>query len=174
MINFEAELTAYAEAVKSFRAEYDLPAEWFAGPDHVAIKCAGSSDYEATLALWLPKAAQAQYVELNGRRLASARLLEPITVGGLGRADWLEVMEPRPEKVGIDPVGVDHMEFVFTDFAAAERVLRAKGIPYEAQQNPGHEWLSILADGHEFKLTNKSLADVIAAEFASGAAKALK
>lgn len=174
MSNFGEQLAEYVQALERFRTEHGLPDNWFAAPDHAAIKCADSADYEAQLREWLPKAAQAQYVHLNGRRLASVLLSESLTAGDFGRVEWLEIMEPRPEKVGIDPVGVDHMEFVFGDFAAARGVLQAKGLGYEAQKNPNHQWLSIVAYGHEFKLTNKSLAEVVAAELAAGAVTALK
>jgi len=174
MQDFEAQVTAYAKSIESFRTNHSLPDAWFAAPDHLAIKCADSTGYEATVAEWLPKSAELYFVHLNGRRLASARLLAPIVVGNLGQVEWLEIMEPRPEKVGVDPVGVDHMEFGFSDFTAAASVLALKGIKSERQENPNHQWLSIIAGGREFKLNNRTLADVVAEEIASGNATKLK
>jgi len=174
MINFKSELAVYAEAIETFRLEYELPNEWFARPDHVAIKCADSTDYDSMVGEWLPSATHCYYVHLNNRRLGTAKLLSPIAIGNLGTVQWLEIMEPRPEKVGIDPVGVDHMEFDFVGFNAAEEILNAKGVSYERQKNPNQEWLSIMAHGHEFKLSSKPLDDIIAAELASGAATVLK
>lgn len=103
MREFTLQITEYAEALQAFRTEHDLPAEWFAVPDHLAVKCAGSADYESTIQTWLPLAAELSYVYLNDRRLATARLLGPLTVGEFGDIEWLEIMEPRPEKVGQAP-----------------------------------------------------------------------
>lgn len=174
MSSFEEQLAGYVQALEAFRAEHELPDEWFVKPDHVAIKCADGADYEAEMQAWLPKADQAQYVPLNGRRLGSLRLAQPLKVGDLGQVTWLEIMEPRPEKVGIDPVGVDHMEFHVDDYQTAIELLEARGVAYERQGNPGQQWLSIMANGHEFKLTNMLLADVVAAEIAAGAATIVK
>jgi hypothetical protein len=174
MSKFEVQLAEYVQALAAFRVEHNLPGSWFATPDHVAIKCADSTDYEATFQAWIAKAAEAQYAQLNGRRLASMRLTAPLKPGVFGLVEWLEVMEPRPEKVGIDPVGIDHMEFKFEDFGSAATFLDAAGLTYQRQENPGHKWLSIAANCHEFKLTDKSLAEVVAAELASGTATGLK
>lgn len=174
MADFEAQAAAYAQAIESFCTEHELPSEWFAQPDHLAIKCKDAADFDATIEVWLPQAAEFSYVELNGRRLATALLLEPITVGNLGSVEWLEIMEPRPEKVGADTVGIDHMEFAFADFETAREVLDEKDIDFEDQQNPNHSWLSILANGHEFKLNDRVLADIVEEELSSGEAIALK
>jgi predicted metalloenzyme YecM len=142
-------------------------------PDHVAVKCADARHFETTAQAWLPRARQASYVELNGRRLASFELAEPIVVGELGSVMWLEVMEPRPERVGNDFVGLEHSEFLFPDFVAAEQVLRAKAVPYEPQSNPNHSWLNIAlnAEGQELKLNNRLLAETVASEEREGRAK---
>src|SRR5690349_1913904 len=109
---FSTKLAEYASALERFRKESDLPEEWFAVPDHLAIKCADPADYERTVQEWLSYADSLSYARLNNRRLASANLSEPILVGVNGQVTWVEIMEPRPEKVGKDPVGIDHMEFL--------------------------------------------------------------
>lgn len=173
LLDFEGRLAEYAQAIESFRGVHDLPSEWFSTPDHVAIKCADKTGYDSEMQLWLPVAVQAQFVEMNGRHLGSLLLSRPITAGNLGQVEWLEIMEPRPEKVGKDPVGIDHMEFIFSDFDAVASILNARGIAFERQRNPSHEWLSIVANGHEFKLTSTPLAEVVMAELAAGAAHSL-
>lgn len=174
MSNFEARVAAYAEALEDFRVHYELPDEWFDRPDHLAIKCKDSADFEVAIEQWLPKSAELSYVHLNGRRLATALLLEPIAVGNLGTVEWLEIMEPRPEKVGLDPVGIDHMEFEFADFESAQEVLGEKGVEFANQENPNHHWLSILANGYEFKLNDRVLADIVEEELTNGEATVLK
>lgn len=174
MDTFHKQVADYATALQKFRTDNDLPSEWFAQPDHLAIKCAGPVDYEQTVQNWLPQAASLSYAPLNNRRLASVRLSQPLVVGNNGAVEWLEIMEPRPEKVGKDPVGIDHMEFLFADFEAASTVLRAKNIPFEQEQNPLHEWLSIFAYGHEFKLNNSVLAQIVATNIKTGDATVLK
>ncbi len=174
MDTFDEQVTEYAAALEKFRKDNDLPYEWFATPDHLAVKCADAADYEQTVQVWLPRAKSLSYISLNNRRLASVELLEPIAVGSNGQVVWVEIMQPRPEKEGKDPVGIDHMEFLFPDFVAVTTVLQAKNIPVEQDENPQHKWLSIMANGHEFKLNDQVLAKVVAANLASGVATVVK
>lgn len=171
---FEQQVADYAAALHAFRAEYGLPGEWFAEPDHIAVKCADATDFDKTLAEWLPKAESLSYIHLNGRRLATAKLLGPIAVGEEGEVGWLEIMEPRPEKAGQDVVGVDHMEFMFADFDAVKALLAERGVSFTPQENPSHRWVSIDANGHELKLNDLPLAAVVPEEIAEGKAVILK
>lgn len=66
------------------------------------------------------------------------------------------------------------MEFDFSDFTSVVQVLRQKNIVFEEQENPNHKWLSIMANGHEFKLNNRLLSDIVDAEIADGKAVVLK
>lgn len=172
--SFEQQVADYAAALHSFRAGHDLPAEWFAEPDHIAVKCAGAEDFDAALEQWLPRAESLSYIWLNGRRLATAQLLGPLAVGEEGEVSWLEIMEPKPEKAGKDVVGVDHMEFMFADFAAVTALLRERDVVFEHQENPSHRWVSIDMYGHELKLNDLPLAAVVPKEIAEGTATIIK
>jgi len=172
--SFSNTVAEYAAALEKFRTGNDLPKEWFAVPDHLAIKCANPADYERTVQEWLPYASHISYASINSRRLASIHLTSALAVGNNGEVAWVEVMEPRPEKVGKDPVGIDHMEFLFPDFKAVITVLNAKNIPFEADENPLHKWISILANGHEFKLNDQVLAKVVEYNLANGLATVIK
>jgi predicted metalloenzyme YecM len=173
-MQYEVEIANYADALQSFWDQHELPHDWFMRPDHIAIKCADGPAFDKALEKWMPEAVELSYVHMNGRRLATALLLVPVTVGAFGDVEWLEIMEPRPERIGSDPVGIDHMEFYYDDFEAAIEVLNAKGIEFAMQKNPNHNWLSIMANGHEFKLNDRLLADIVAAELDSGEATVLK
>jgi predicted metalloenzyme YecM len=170
MKTFEEQTKEYAETLAKFVAEYNLPKEWFAVADHLAVKGADGTEFEALVEHTKAAAYQVSCIDLDGRRLATAKLKETIKVGDFGTVEWLEIMEPRPEKIGKDVVGLEHMEFYFPDFTTAEAVLKEKGIAYEIQQNPGHTWINIVLNdrGQELKLNNKTLSDIVTEELKTG------
>lgn len=168
-------ISEYGHALTAFIGAHQLPAEWFAAPDHVAYKCQNAADYDHIMELCKPFAKQRYYIAMDGRRLGSIRLQTPLAVADFGTIEWLEVMQPRPAKEGVDMVGLEHMEFVFPDFDAAQQILNAKNIPYERQSNPAHEWISIMLNSgqQELKLNNRSHTDIVQQEFAAGLTKEL-
>lgn len=173
---FEQAVAKYAKSLTAFRMRYRLPQEWFPQPDHLAVKCLDAEHFDAIVQRWLPDAYEASYIELDGRRLASVHLGGKLALSkSLGSVEWLEVMEPRPEKAGLDTVGIDHVEYVFPDFAAAMAALETRNIPYELQSNPNHKWLNIPINprGQELKLNNRPLADMVSQGLEDGEAKLL-
>lgn len=170
MIDFETARTEYEQSLTEFVGRYELPETWFSQIDHVAIKCADAADYEATVQQWLPQSQELSYVSLDYRRLASARLSGGVALGRFGHAQWLEIMEPRPEKLGADTVGIDHVEFYFRDFTEVQKELIEKGIKYTPQSNINHDWLSIVINdqGQELKINNRTLANIVAEEASTG------
>lgn len=172
---FEHAVDQYVASLERFAHRRGLPTEWFSEPDHLAVKCLDGEHYEDMVAAWGRRSNLASYVRMNGRRLASIHLGEVVSLGIFGDVEWLEIMEPRPKKVGIDIVGIDHAEFVFPDFTAADVVLAKRSIPHELQSNPNHSWLNIPinATGQELKLNNRPLADIVTHEIETGVAEVL-
>lgn len=170
MMRFESELEAYGEELEEFIDMFWLPPGWFGAPDHVAIKCADRSDFERTIRTFEDDAEQISAIDMNGRTLAAVRLASSIAVASLGDISWVEVMEPRPEKVGKDVVGLEHMEFTFPDFGLVRDLLSERNIPYEMQSNPSHTWINIVLNElrQELKLNDKPLSEIVEEELASG------
>lgn len=170
MMRFESELEAYGEELEEFIDMFWLPQGWFGAPDHVAIKCADRSDFERTIRTFEDDAEQISAIDMDGRTLAAVRLASSVAVGSLGDVSWVEVMEPRPEKVGKDVVGLEHMEFTFPDFGLVRDLLSERNIPYEMQSNPSHRWINIVLNElrQELKLNDKPLSEIVEEELASG------
>lgn len=171
---FEHAVAEYAESLVVFRAQRRLSTGWLSRLDHLAVKCLDTEHFDETVRLWLPNAREASYTKLDGRRLVSMHLAGRLALSRrLGSVDWLEIIEPRPERVGLDTVGVDHMECIFPNFAAARAILDDRGLPYQFQSNSSHEWLSIPINhqGQELTLSNRPLADIVAQDLADGTAK---
>lgn len=166
----DTELQQYDEAFRAFAEGYQLPGELFVRPDHFAIKCADELDYLETCQAFAEDVDEGGIWELqsNGRLLASARLSGRVALGGY-EFSWIEIMQPRPGSE-TERGFVEHTEFFFPDFFRAEEILKQKGIEYEPQDNPGHDWLNIVIDGagREIKLNNKALADVVVWEREEG------
>jgi predicted metalloenzyme YecM len=161
--NFERSVKQYADLLTEFRYAHGLLAKsLFKIPDHLAIKCHDASHFEETLETWKPRAAQASWVWLNRRRLASIQLQEELLVGEFGAITWLEIMEPRPERVGKDIVGIEHMEFVVPNLELMQTKLNDRGIDFEPQHNEHHAWLNIPINqlGQELKFTNTTLLEM--------------
>lgn len=170
MMRFESELEAYGEELEEFIDMFWLPQGWFGAPDHVAIKCADRSDFERTIRTFEDDAEQISAIDMDGRTLAAVRLASSVAVGSLGDVSWIEVMEPRPEKVGKDVVGLEHMEFTFPDFGLVRDLLSERNIPHEMQSNPSHRWINIVLNElrQELKLNDKPLSEIVEEELASG------
>jgi predicted metalloenzyme YecM len=153
----------YTAALKRFLDTQGLT-EYFIPPvDHLAVKATDAQDYMHYMELILPFSEEISYVPLNNRRLATAKLTNPISFGELGETVYLEIMEPRPEKVGKDFTGFEHIELLCKDFNAVESVLKAKNIPYEMCENPEHRALVLKINdlGQEIKFTDKSLGQIV-------------
>lgn len=163
-------LEAYAQDLEDFIDALVLPESWFAEPDHITVKCADAADFDQTLEAFKGDAEQISYVEMGGRRLATVKLLSSISMASLGEVQLVEVMEPRPEKIGRDIVGFEHMEFYYPDFKEVREVLRSRKHPFEMQGNAGHQWVNIVINnrGQEVKLNNRTLADTVAHEATIG------
>lgn len=175
MFEYEEEIERFAASLSAFIEQYELPDEWFKTPDHIAIKCADALDYVFRMEELLPDSAQTSEIEMDGRRLGTMQLTSPVTVGELGNVSWLEIMEPRPEKVGDDVVGVEHMEFFYPDFDAVTKLLDQYGVAYKLEKNPGHTWINIVINeaGQELKLNDKLLGDTVQEEIEQGKARLL-
>lgn len=172
MKNFEQAVKDYEWRLGRFIRAHELPKEWFAAPDHLAIKCFDAADYESERNIWRPLTIQGKISEIvmNNRRLGTAELAAAVSVGMLGKVTWIEIMEPRPEKVGKDVVGLEHMEFCYPNFAEVTAHLDKQGIEYKMEENPGHAWVNIVLNkyGQELKINNRTLADVVPQELADG------
>lgn len=175
MFEYEEEIGLFAEALEAFIAKYELPQAWFKVPDHLAVKCADGLDYVFRMEELMPDSKQTSEIVMDERRLATLNLTSPVQVGNLGKVSWLEVMEPRPEKVGKDVVGLEHMEFYYPDFDEVTALLEKYGIEYKLETNPGHSWVNIVLNeaGQELKLNDKLLGDTVNEEIEQGISRLL-
>jgi hypothetical protein len=170
-MNIDREIANYAIGLEYYIRRERLPKEWFEQPDHIAIKAGNSLHYEQLLLSQidegLPRVETVSETKMDGRRIAVVSFVGPVAVGSEWRVKQLEVMEPRPEMVGKDRIGVDHMEFFQPDFEAIEYHLeRISGIIPDIQRKSLHNSLSITfgKQGREVKFTDRRLADVIQLE----------
>jgi predicted metalloenzyme YecM len=172
MEQFLEEIKSYLGALSKFATLHQLPDEWFKTADHIAIKAKDEDDFVRLVQTFKPHSLQMSGVYMDNRRLATAQLNGGLNVGRFGQIGWIEIMEPRPEKLGKDVVGVEHMEFLFPEFDSAKLVLDSKKIPYQMEKNPGHEWINIKINsgGQELKLNNRLLAEAVKDEISSGTA----
>lgn len=156
------QIFAYGEMLRDFVDEYNLPEEWFMLPDHIAFKCRNADHFDEIIRLANDDAEQLVVVNLEGRNIASALLDNPVYVESFGSVEWLEIIQPRIEKQGEDLVGIEHLEFYWTDLESVEDILHDRGITYELQHHDTQQGICIEIDefGHEVKLSGRRLATI--------------
>ena len=172
MRRIEQQLPEYLASLEDFIAQHDLPPEWFEAPDHIAYKCVDTVDFDKVMTELEPSMQQLSCIYLDNRRLGAGHMNLHLDIGDFGSIEWLEIMEPRPDLVGTDVVGLEHMEFYFPDFLAVKRLLDDESVPYEMQENPNHSWINIVINdkGQELKLNNGTLAHIVEDELEQGLA----
>jgi predicted metalloenzyme YecM len=179
MSNYLEQVREYGTAIGQFMVGRDLPHEWFEVPDHIAFKAEDSAHFERLVEEFRPQALgpKIPYVEMNGRRLASLQLEKPIPLIGFPEVEWVELMEPRPERVGEDTVGMDHIEFYYPNFTQIIDALHGHNrvndesdrIRYEQEDNDSHAWISVsLPEGREVKFTALPMRAVVRAKTDAG------
>jgi hypothetical protein len=175
-MNFLHEINSYAADLERYISDERLPEEWFGNPDHLAIKAANARHFEDLIELFMkdnPAEVSKIYCSrVDNRRIASAFLAGHLAIGNLGEVNLIEIMEPRPEKIGHDKVGVDHMEFkpphrlsvIAEDLAAIHGIIPAR------EPKSKHNTLSITFQPRgrgirEFKFTDSSLGPMVIQEY---------
>lgn len=176
-------LTKFADEVSSFFVQPGLERLLVGGLDHLAVKTKDQLDYQKYKNEILPLCLAMTEADLDGRKIATAKLDQAIVLTNstgqeLGRAFHLEIMEPRPTKIGRDLIGLDHIEFAIESFARAQEQLRSLDIP--TNQGDGEDQyqhtvvVRINNRGQEVKLSDEPLSQLVIKELAEGKAKQLK
>lgn len=167
-MNITHEIAEYVEEFEEIRPR--LVDEWLEHPDHIAIKAANTQHFEALLkqirkGSWeLGEVKRIISTNMNdGRRITTVILAGSLTVGSLGEVRRVEVMEPRPDKVGKDKVGLDHVEVYWPHLKQAEDHLTTiVGIIPKKQSNASHNTLNIIfGNQREFKLSDRQLTSIV-------------
>lgn len=165
--SLEMSYRSYEHVFEEFRLAYKLPPQWFRAPDHFAVKCASSADYESTLTT-----IQSEFsplgmyeAEIQQRRLGSAVLAGRVGMGEISFG-WVEIMEPKPGAIVAEGF-VEHTEFYMPDHFELQRVLDMRGVEgVRLQDNGAHGYVSFPIDdqGREIKFNDRPLVDVIKQE----------
>jgi hypothetical protein len=140
------------------------------GPiDHFAVKMADARAFDSFIDQILPLADKVHCVNLSNRRISIAFLQEAIHFGRFGDCTDIEIMEPKPEKVGRGLVGFEHIEIYRPDF----NDLLGLG---EFKDNGHHKSIVIKLneEGQELKLNNSPIRDVLVKERQEGIVTYLK
>lgn len=174
MINFQKEVQEFESSLNRYVLDNNLPIEqWFLHPDHLAIKCADRTDFDRVVEYWKPKSVDGKIsgTDMHGRTLATAHLMDPEQLGSYGTVEWLEIMEPRPEKVGKGIVGLEHVEFYYPNLSEVMKTLDRKHILYEVPTDNDHHNCVVVQfndKGQEFKLNDFPLGKIVAQELEEG------
>ena len=162
----QLETDEYCQALERFLQRYDLFQLILQPIDHIAIETADSVSFETFLKRVGTFASSLEYFNDGGRRIASAVLSKSILCGRFGTTDTLEIMEPRPHKVGKDRVGFEHVEFYHHDLDAIRSALQQRGVEFISEENDFHKTVvCVINDLHqEIKFTSSRLLETLKLE----------
>lgn len=160
----------YLAEVKKWSSEYKLESLLNGPVDHLAIKAANREDYlEYLKSLSDHQKGWSEWPN-GGRRLLTAELDDSIDFGSLGETRVLEVMEPRPERVGVDVVGFEHIELFRSDLNPVINLLNQHNVEYVQEDNGEHQAVvvKINSTGQELKFTDSQLLNITARQLVDG------
>lgn len=132
--------------------------------DHFAIKAKDSAEFDDWIQALTDHAEHLSYIKRDNRRLATAILHDPLRCPGFGETCYLEIMEPKPDKIGKSAHGFEHIELFTPELDILADKLEKNGIKFERQEHGHHRTLVIVLDDekyHEVKFTDCPLAQVI-------------
>lgn len=97
-------------------------------------------------------------------RLVATGLLKNSINNTFNKIYCLEIMQSKPNNIGKDPIGLDHLEFINSDFEGVQIELKKKLVPYGVNITNGYKKTIIVKinkKGEEVKFTDKTLAEVV-------------
>jgi hypothetical protein len=173
-MSLNQELAEYSIALTTYEGVYQLPAQLFEHPDHLAIKAANIKEFEEMVRSIRPNSEQLTCIEQDGRFLAAAKVVGAFSLGLYGKVQWLEIIEPKPEKSGIDNTGIDHAEFYYPKFERVLTIFDRRDVNYEVQPIGEHNRANVVfmrgGRKFEFGITDALVSDIVAEEIENGEA----
>jgi hypothetical protein len=165
----QEKLDAYGRDLENWLEKYNL--RNLLGPaDHFAIKIPTEK-----ILLALVEAIEPFCIEdfgdtpglsvrrMDNRSIAVALLEKPLYMGST-EIYCLEIMQSKPENIDTDVVGLDHLEFINTNFEGVQSTLKAKDVEYGINVKNGYKKTVIVKinrQREEVKFTDKTLAQVV-------------
>lgn len=100
---------------------------------------------------------------MNERWIAKMHLKDHQLSNGV---EIIKIMQIRPGSE--DPLGLDHMDFYFSESFDAEKILQSEKLKWSKESNDilaGYEWLSVWFEDTEAKLKPGTVLDTITERF---------
>ncbi len=164
-------LVDYLRSMRDYLDSNQLKEDYLS-VDHVAWKAENATAYEEALEIAKKSASLIVETQIGGRRISIVQLKNPITLGPLGTVEFLEVMEPKPNKPVVP--GLDHFELLAKDFDGLAKRLALYG-GAEVVDNGHHKTIPLKIDvnGRELKFTDRSIKSVIDKQVAEGISRVI-
>lgn len=165
----QEKIDSYAKDLEDWFSKYELW-ELLGLADHFAIKVEDEEALQKVVNAIKPYCFD-KYGEtpglsirkMDGRLVATALLRNPLHIK-FNQINCIEIMQPKPENIGKEILGLDHLEFINSDFDGVQKELKKRNIPYGVNVKNGYKKTIIVkinAKGEEVKFTNKTLAEVV-------------
>ncbi len=167
---YQTQIEEYSKLLFNFLSQLNLLNILNGQVDHVALKAKDLVNYNSLVKQFLPNSISAQYVNLNNRKIFTSTLDFEIILPQIGRTNEIEVIEPRPEKVGQGFSGFEHIEIYLSDLSALQSKLNHHNIQHDYEDNGFHKAITVKLNsiGQEVKFTNTSLENVLKEEQKEG------
>ena len=174
--NLNEQIGQYSLDLVALEVTHKLPPILFDNPDHMAIKTASVSQFEEYVRSISDISDELYCLEDNDRFIVAAKLAARIAVGFNQAVRWIEIKEPRPELVGQDLVGIDHVEYLVNDIEAAIVQVDVRGVEHQLQSQGNHQIISASLNelGQEVRISNTPLAALVTEKLESDEIYTLK
>jgi hypothetical protein len=136
-----------------------IPRELFSHPDHIAIQAANIKEFQELVQKVTRVSEEAYCIENEPRFLVAAKLMGKISMRFYGDVRWLEIEEPQ--KGAIPMIGLEHVEFLFSDVRKAKYELQRRNIEHEPEIDENHGQITMpLKSGQEIRVTDRPISSI--------------
>ncbi len=172
MESLEEEAGIYGATLSIFAQRNKLPRNLFKNPDHLVLQAADIDDFGQLVREEVaPRARHMACAETDWRFTAAARLRSQIAVYDMGYVNWVAVEEPK--RADSEAAGLRRVTFYHEGIRGAGLVLGKLGLHPKIVPEADHQYLDVPFEpeqGLAFRLSNKSLAQVIDEQLDTGEA----
>lgn len=152
-----------------------IPLAWFKEPDNALVMAEDITDFQR-LVETPQKERVFRNLEEEERFDVSAQIAGALSIGQVGRVEWVEIYEPRDIDQITGTIGLLAVKFVYSHFESARSIMGYRNIPYEIWDHGDHAEIHARFDNEDnrFVLSNRSLEDLTEERLRNGEVQELK
>ncbi len=175
MTDLEQELDAFGRRLDWYLDYTKIPKAWFRYPDHAVVVAEDISDFQQ-LVDTPQKEKVFRNLEADERFDVSAKIAGALSVGRVGRVEWVEIFEPRDIDQIAGMIGLLAVKFHYSHFGQVRYIMGVRNIPYELSDHGDHAEIHVRFDNenNRFSLSNRPIEELTLEKIIKGEVQELK